>query len=351
MLDALKKGTFVIKLSDSTNEFAKSHGSIEKQSNHSDNDVLGRIVYQIKDNDGKAYDITVGAVSSDFIQQLMQKGQVNGKNIAKPTGKQSLYFNFKTPIDWTVNSMSPLTEDKGFKIDPKLPFDKLVENHPEIIISDPILSNSGKHAGKSFAIYTYNLFEERKTELLAELRNREILKGPKANRTTSVIYLDRVGYTVDDWMTQFKEWLKNPGRRNNIELFTGYMTSSRFVISMIEYYHSMQEGPKKAQFKKFLDGRIESKLLSSTAVEVSKTKENIQAITDWIEKNQNDPNVFKDWMTKTDSSLFNEEKFLKSSRKIGNMLKGKTAKDMYATLESIKQQIKKGTGDFGDVTE
>jgi phosphopantetheinyl transferase (holo-ACP synthase) len=93
-------------------------------------------------------------------------------------------------------------------------------------------------------------------------------------------------------MTQFGEWLKNPSKRSNIELFTGYMTSSRFVISLIEYYHSMEEGPKKALLKKFLDGRIESKLLSSTAVSISKTKENIQAITDWIEKNQNDPNVF-----------------------------------------------------------
>jgi hypothetical protein len=54
--------------------------------------------------------------------------------------------------------MTPLTQEKGFKVDENLPLDKLVENHPEIILSEPILSNSGKHAGKSFAIYTYNLF-------------------------------------------------------------------------------------------------------------------------------------------------------------------------------------------------
>jgi hypothetical protein len=151
-------------------------------------------------------------------------------------------------------------------------------------------------------------------------------------------------------MAQFGEWIKNPARRSNMELFTGYMTSSRFVISMIEYYNSMEEGPKKTQLKAFLDGRIESKLLSSNAVEISKTKENIQAVTDWIEKNQNDANVFKDWISKPGTSLFNEEKFLKSSRKVANLLKGKTAKDMYATLASIKQQILKDPSSYGELT-
>jgi hypothetical protein len=46
-------------------------------------------------------------------------------------------------------------------------------------------------------------------------------------------------------MTQFGEWIKNAGRKNNLEFFTGYMTASRFVISMIEYYNNMEEGPKK----------------------------------------------------------------------------------------------------------
>jgi hypothetical protein len=54
--------------------------------------------------------------------------------------------------------MKPLLKGEGFRVNDKLPFDKLVENHPEIIISKPILSNTGKHKGKSFAIYTYNLF-------------------------------------------------------------------------------------------------------------------------------------------------------------------------------------------------
>jgi hypothetical protein len=259
----------------------------------------------------------------------LEKGKLNGKDIAKPTGDQSLYFNFKGDVDWTVNTMKPLTKEEGFRVDEKLPLDKLVENHPEIIISKPILSNSGKNKGKSFAIYTYNLFEDSSTESLAKLRNRE---SSKSNKTTSVIYLDRVGYTVDDWMSQFGEWIKNPGKRNNLELFTGYMTSARFVISLMEYYNAMEEGPKKSQLQSFLNGRIESKLLSSTAVSISKTKENIQALTAWIEKNSNDPNVFKDWMSKSGTSLFNEEKFIKSSQKIASMLKGKTAKDMFATL-------------------
>jgi hypothetical protein len=128
------------------------------------------------------------------------------------------------------------------------------------------------------------------------------------------------------------------------------MTASRFVISLIEYYNSMENGPKKDQLFNFLNGRIESKLLSSTAVKVSKTKENIDLLTKWIEKNGNDPNVLKDWLSKSGTSLFDEETFVKSSQKVAKILRGKTSKDMLATLTSIKQQITKGSNDFGDLT-
>jgi hypothetical protein len=69
--------------------------------------------------------------------------------------------------------MKPILKEEGFKVNSKLPLTQLVENHPEIAISKPILSRTGKHKGKSFAIYTYNLFENGDTENLAALRNRE----------------------------------------------------------------------------------------------------------------------------------------------------------------------------------
>jgi hypothetical protein len=143
--------------------------------------------------------------------------------------------------------MQALTKEKGFKVDEKLPLTQLVEDHPEIIISKPLLARTGKHKGKSFAIYTYNLFHSSETPELAALRNREMAPTFTGNKSTSIIYLDRVGYNVSDWMNQFGEWIKNPGKQSNLELFTGYMTSARFVISLIEYYNAMEEGPKKTQ--------------------------------------------------------------------------------------------------------
>jgi hypothetical protein len=45
LLTALKGGRFTIKLSDGTNPFSQSYGSIEKESNNTDSGVLGRIVF------------------------------------------------------------------------------------------------------------------------------------------------------------------------------------------------------------------------------------------------------------------------------------------------------------------
>jgi hypothetical protein len=44
-MNSLKKGTFVIKLTDNTTDFSKSYGSVEKESDNADNGVLGRIVF------------------------------------------------------------------------------------------------------------------------------------------------------------------------------------------------------------------------------------------------------------------------------------------------------------------
>jgi hypothetical protein len=54
--------------------------------------------------------------------------------------------------------MKPLLKRDGFKVNENLTLDELVENHPEMIVSKPLISNNGDHAGKSFVIYTYNLF-------------------------------------------------------------------------------------------------------------------------------------------------------------------------------------------------
>jgi hypothetical protein len=106
--------------------------------------------------------------------------------------------------------MKPLTSKDGFKINPKLPLSKLIENHPEITISKPLLS---KHDGRPFAVYTHNLFESGATENLAALRNREMPITFTGNKTTSIIHLDRVGYTVEDWIEKFGEWVKNPSKQ------------------------------------------------------------------------------------------------------------------------------------------
>lgn len=346
LLNSIKNGNFAIKLTDNTTEFSQTHGSVEKVSTNEDIGVLGRIVFQIKDRDGLPYDITIGAVSTDYVKELINTGNINGKPIIKPVKNQSLYFKFNGDINWTINSMKPLTEEGGYKVKPQK-FTELKENHPEIIISKPILSKTGANKGKSFAIYSYNLFESSETEQLGKLRNYELKNNQSEPKTTSVIYLDRVGYTVEQWMDKFRAWMQNPDKRKDLEMFTGYMTPARFVISMIEYYNQMEEGPKKEKLRSFLNGRVETKLATSRVLELSKTKENMELITEWINDVDNKTQL-QDWVTKTETSLFKEENFMKSSKKISEILRGSTAKDVFVKLEDIKQQIIKDPEKFGD---
>ncbi|GMO69099.1 MAG: hypothetical protein Nk1A_7950 [Endomicrobiia bacterium] len=191
-----------------------------------------------------------------------------------------------------------------------------------------------KHAGRSFLIYSYNLFSDNSDEALATLRVGEAIQKELPN-TSSVIYLDRIGYTVDDWMKKFGEWIKDPNKRSNMEFFTGYMTPARFVIALMDYYSKLPDGEPKRALKTFLNSRVESKLVTSNALEVSKVKENVESLTNWVETNSSNPNVLTDWLSKAGTTIFDEEKFVASSKKIAEKLRGKTSKNIIVTLNSI----------------